>query len=354
MTKETSIYLDLIRFSAAFAVLLDHSSGMGITGGFLWPLARYGQTAVMIFFVLSGYVISYVSTTKEKNIIDYSYARISRLYSVIIPALIVTIISNELGNIYIQDQYTGPWDSNRAYEYYRYLITLLMMQDVWGIGLTPTNNGSFWSLSFEFVYYIFFAILFYIKHLNIRVFFLVLAGLIAGPTIILLFPIWLLGYYAHRFHSQSKHKLGRGGAYAIFLVATIVLIFSPIYRDYFEVSFSYINRESIIGDYVDAFSFFCHLLAAPFIAKKMGGILFKFKQIIVFCAGLTFSLYLFHLPLVRFFAGISPFIETPSSVLNRLFVLGCTLAVVLLIGLPCERFKRHLNKKLRQLTLKSF
>lgn len=67
MNKEMSLYLDLIRFVSAFLVFVYHSFGNGITGGFLWQIGGYGHTAVMVFFVLSGYVIAYVIVDKRKN-----------------------------------------------------------------------------------------------------------------------------------------------------------------------------------------------------------------------------------------------------------------------------------------------
>tara|TARA_R110002095_G_scaffold43637_1_gene39547 strand:- start:2716 stop:2901 length:186 start_codon:yes stop_codon:yes gene_type:complete len=54
MTREMSLYLDLIRFLAALVVVVVHSYGMGMTGGFLWQLAEHGQTAVMVFFCFIG------------------------------------------------------------------------------------------------------------------------------------------------------------------------------------------------------------------------------------------------------------------------------------------------------------
>jgi peptidoglycan/LPS O-acetylase OafA/YrhL len=130
MTKETSIYLDLIRFTAAAFVLIYHSYGTNITGGFLWQFGQYGHTAVIIFFALSGYVISYVATTKEKTLSEYVLSRTSRIYSIALPAILVTLICNELGNVVIQEHYKGPWNQDEPHEYLRYLATLFMIQNI--------------------------------------------------------------------------------------------------------------------------------------------------------------------------------------------------------------------------------
>lgn len=300
----------------------------------------------MIFFVLSGYVISFVATTKEKTISDFIFARASRLYSVIIPAIFITLLCNELGNLYIQDNYKGPWNTNEPYEYFRYVISALMLQDIWGAGLSPTNNGPFWSISFEAFYYIFFALIFYIKN-KWRFVFLIVFALIAGPTIVLLFPLWLLGYYAYRYHAKGTDNLDIGTAYVLFALGIVILAASPIYRNYFSFTYPMVSRESFIGDYIDASAFYLHLLAVPVVAKKLGPLLYLFRRPIAFLSSLTFSLYLFHQPLIRFFAGISPFIDEPASMINRGFVYSLTFLVILIVGIPAEGAKVGLNKLLR-------
>jgi peptidoglycan/LPS O-acetylase OafA/YrhL len=49
------------------------------------------------FFAMSGYVIAYVADNKEKTIQLYTISRISRLYIVVIPALLLTAILDGAG-----------------------------------------------------------------------------------------------------------------------------------------------------------------------------------------------------------------------------------------------------------------
>ncbi len=65
MTNALSFYLDGLRFGAAFTVFLAHYSVQRISGGFFWPWFAYGHTAVLVFFVLSGFVIAWVSETRS-------------------------------------------------------------------------------------------------------------------------------------------------------------------------------------------------------------------------------------------------------------------------------------------------
>ena len=72
LSNDLSIYLNLKRFCTASVVLLSHVSVSQITGGFLWQFAPYGSQAVAVFFVLSGFVISHVTTSRRGNG-DYTY-----------------------------------------------------------------------------------------------------------------------------------------------------------------------------------------------------------------------------------------------------------------------------------------
>src|SRR6516164_6699219 len=96
MNKTTSLYLDFLRVIAAFGVMLVHANQVWFSNGlFLRP--EYGHKLVMVFFVLSGYLIAFTVDKKNKGSERYLIDRVSRLYSVVIPALIVTFILDSLG-----------------------------------------------------------------------------------------------------------------------------------------------------------------------------------------------------------------------------------------------------------------
>lgn len=94
MNKLTSIYLDLIRFTAALVVVLSHAAAF--TSLKIPLISGLGTEAVVVFFVLSGYVIAYVSNNKENNYIVFFKARAIRIYSVLIPAILITFFSTIL------------------------------------------------------------------------------------------------------------------------------------------------------------------------------------------------------------------------------------------------------------------
>jgi peptidoglycan/LPS O-acetylase OafA/YrhL len=87
MTSVLSLYLDALRFGAAFTVFLSHFGRF--SAGMFSQMEPYGGTAVMVFLVLSGFVIAWVTKTRERTVDEYALSRLARLYSVILPAVIV-------------------------------------------------------------------------------------------------------------------------------------------------------------------------------------------------------------------------------------------------------------------------
>ena len=88
LNESVSLYLDLARIAAAMIVLLHHvfqppyfSSAVHIPG----------RSAVIVFFVISGFVIAYASDGRH-DWRDYAVARLTRVYSVALPALLLTAV----------------------------------------------------------------------------------------------------------------------------------------------------------------------------------------------------------------------------------------------------------------------
>ena len=96
MNKSFSIYLDVVRFTAACLVYLYHSNQRWLTENIL-PASNFGHSSVIVFFVLSGFVIAFITDTREKTFATYAASRISRVYSVALPAVFLTIALDAVG-----------------------------------------------------------------------------------------------------------------------------------------------------------------------------------------------------------------------------------------------------------------
>ena len=154
MNRAFSIYLDLVRFLAACLVYLYHSNQRLLSTEIL-PVSNYGHSSVIVFFVLSGFVIAYITDTKEREWVSYTASRISRVYSVAVPALILTLVLDSIGRYLYPAIYDYPFDNFIL----RSISSLLLLNEVWFVSITSFSNVPYWSICYETWYYVAFALL---------------------------------------------------------------------------------------------------------------------------------------------------------------------------------------------------
>jgi len=338
MQPKFSAYLDIVRFLAALTVFLGHAAGSYWTQGFLWQLGAYGDTCVVVFFVLSGFVIAWVADNKEGNWWTYGANRIARLWSVVIPALVLTCVIDYVGVRMAPALYIGqPWfnGDNLAL---RYLASLFLVHEAWHINYAPGINQPFWSLGYEAFYYLAFGLLAFYKG---RMKYLLLAVLfvLGGPLMLALFPVWLTGVLAYRV--SRTWSLPAFAACVIFIGSSLLLLCSPFLRPVF--GFQWMGEE-IGGRYVDAAVFFANLVAAHGLFRHNAPFPPSVARLIKQIASTTFVLYLFHRPLIQLFSYIGP--DDAGSWGRRMLVIGATLGIVALATPICERFQRYLRSRL--------
>jgi peptidoglycan/LPS O-acetylase OafA/YrhL len=206
-------WLDLLRFLAAFAVVVVHARGHAVVefGALpleqrtplvfvLFALSRVGSEAVTVFFVLSGFLVGGKAIERiaagDFRVGAYALDRATRIYVPLVPALVLTaIVAGFIG----VDR--SPWS---------FLANLAGLQ---GIATEPYGlNRPLWSLAYELWFY-------------------VLAGAVG------------VAVSRRGFHARA--------AAAILLVACIFTVLSPTYLFCWLIgAFAYLRRperRSILG-----------------------------------------------------------------------------------------------------------
>lgn len=153
--------LEAIRGFAAIYVVFYHlfASGISIYNINFSFLFRFGQEAVILFFVLSGFVIYYsFEKTKDKSIKVFFKKRFLRVY---IPLIIVFVV-----NYFLFCYYS---DSLISINIKQLMGNLLMTQDLAdkkpNVLFEPfLQNSPLWSLSYEWWFY--FLFIFIYKNFN--------------------------------------------------------------------------------------------------------------------------------------------------------------------------------------------
>lgn len=352
MNAPLSIYLDLVRFLAAVIVFITHAQYERFTSGWLNPLGAYGNDAVMVFFVLSGYVIASVAKHKENTASEYMLSRFARLWSVVVPAVFITLLLDYVGSRIDYSVYAGP-QFRPDDPLFRIFSNLFFVQELWFTSVRPFSNGPFWSIGYEFWYYVAFAALMYVKS-HWKWFGLAVCALFAGPKIMILFPIWLFGVLAYEW-SQNKKPSERLGW--LFLLAPIALYI--LYRNFelnsylLQRTFEFLgedftNKElsfsrEFLGNYVVGILIAIHFYGFSIVSNRFSDALSTVGKPIRFLAGYTFSLYLFHYPLLQFSAAIIH--NDPNNIWHQAFVLTAPLIAIYFLGNHTEK-KKHVVKRI--------
>jgi peptidoglycan/LPS O-acetylase OafA/YrhL len=110
LSEPASILLDVVRFSAAILVLIAHFTHPEFRLGYA-NLQILGDGAVPVFFVLSGFVIRYVTKTRESTAKEYFIDRASRIYSVILPAMFFTLAVSVVCFAVDRSQFLQDWSA---------------------------------------------------------------------------------------------------------------------------------------------------------------------------------------------------------------------------------------------------
>ncbi|MGC4396663.1 acyltransferase family protein [Hydrogenophaga sp. T2] len=223
---ELSVWLDLSRVVAAFFVYLGHAVILEVAPAALsltwW---RSADDAVIAFFVLSGFVIA--STTRERpgDAAGYALARLSRVYSVAVPALLLVLLLDLAGRSLSPETYAGyAWQYEAIWR--RLLMHWLFLGEGWLGVAQPFTAEPYWSLAYEVWYYLLFGVWAFVRG-PARWAAAALVLLLMGPWVLMLLPMWWLGVALSRWLAATRLSpraalalaLACAGAYAAFVLS---------------------------------------------------------------------------------------------------------------------------------------
>jgi peptidoglycan/LPS O-acetylase OafA/YrhL len=302
-----SVYLDLVRVGAATLVLLSHVWPLVSPDFFIpWP----GHQSVIIFFVLSGFVIAYVSDGRDATLGQYALNRLARLWSVAIPALLIASLAAPLvGTAEISG--AAPPVPDAWANLIRTVQNLFFLGQVWHANTAPPLNMPFWSLNYEAWYYAIFGAWAFLRG-PMRLPATLLLALAAGPAILLLMPPWLAGVALYR--QRARLVLPAPAALALFLASgalyALLLKFdiSTAFRSWLAVTApqvaGYLGWSArFAGDWVMALVVSANFAAAASIGRY-GSFLVKAKRSIQVVSSYTLSIYLYHMPLTALLVAV--------------------------------------------------
>ena len=322
--KGLSIYLDLIRFLAAVSVVLFHTWDDFFPD---FPVKWPGHEAVVVFFVLSGYVIAHAAARPGVTLSVYVQHRIARIVPVAWAALLLAciILAGDEGNLVASTLTNAVFMGQSGF---------------WAVA--APINPPFWSLNYEVWYYVIFAAWMYTPR-RYRYLATIVAMLVAGVKILLLFPVWLMGVLLYK----KMPALDTNAAKALVLITMIAAgllywfdvsdslrrwlyeVFPPAWRFHYSSQFLY---DILLGIIVTV-----HFAAIASLGQR-SNVLERVEIPIRYLAGFTFSLYVFHEPLRS--------LISPQD--NPLFFYGQLAFYVFLLANVTEKRVHFFRKILRR------
>lgn len=343
--KYFSIYLDFLRFGAAVFVLLFHFKKLEIGPEFILRfIPDRGHDFVIMFFVLSGYVIAAtVDRKKEKGLREYVIDRLARVYSVALPALFVSfcfLITFSLIDIKVGNGFLD--------ELGYIAINFFFLGQTWWQGAFPFQVGPYWSLNYEVMYYIGFACFVFFSGIK-RWTLLITFSLLVGPKILALIPCWLLGVLIYHWRDRWVFKFWPALILAFVLPVTIAIALN-------QMHFGAYVREvtpQLLGDYYPLFGFSDYFIAdyltATIVAINiylMRFVLINWPQwleiFILKGASISFTLYLMHMPFLYIILRLTD--RSERGILVFLVGLLGVMTVCYVISLLTEARKNGLRQ----------
>lgn len=345
MNRQLSAYLDLMRVVCATLVVLSHLGNGHLVGGYLWPFTAFGNEAVMAFFVLSGFVIAFVTDQREQTVAAYAAARLARLYSVILPAMLLTLGLDTIGQAINAESYTSSHAASGSNPVAGYALSAIMLNQSWALNQHFGSNGAYWSIPFEFWYYFIFGAFMLLKGWA-RWLFTILGAALAGPHILVLLPVWLMGVAV--YHLLQRRKPGHLGLVAA--LGSLVLLAWMLWTDFTsfgQATFWGMTPDSLPWQYVVGLCFAAHIYGATGLAQWLAQPFVWFARPLALLSGSTLALYLFHLPIIGLVKAVAT--AQGRSVYTTAAMVIMPFAVALTVGYWCELQKKPLRALLLKL-----
>lgn len=320
---KSAIGLDLLRGLAALEVVLTHTLYVSFVDysdlpldqqttlvGVVMALMRLGHEAVLIFFVLSGYLVGgQVITRLQQGQFDlarYSVDRVSRIMLPLIPACLLTFA-------------VAAWLTGALPALDVMLAHLFGLNGV--VTATLETNKPLWSLPYEIWFYILAGALavFATRRLHIGAAAALLAGLCVFSILDARFVLyWAIGAAVVLVRDDPRKGL-YGLVGAGLAVAGLVLRQLPLMH-LVEVELVPIAvSETIMAVGI--------ALALPWLSgARANRLLAPFAAVAGFLSAVSFTLYLFHKPVLEVMHAIWP--RAAAIGLDTVLMFGVRLGVV--------------------------
>lgn len=317
MNPGLSSFIDLSRWFAAFLVVIYHARQMlfvgyqdsmerGVVAKGFYFITAFGHEAVVIFFVISGFLVGGLTlvrwTSATPSFRDYAISRVARIYTVLVPALIVGALLDVVGLKWFDASglYTDPstyptrtlnGTISAALDVRTFTCNLALLNGAWCQNLG--SNGPLWSLAYEWWYYVLFALVAG-GIATRRPWMVVLAAVVAiilPGKLVLWSCIWLLGVVAQVWIRRGRYLPHPAFGVTVFIATAIISRLSHTTED--DPMLIAFARDMLLG-----FGFVVAIAGCATLTRPL-----RLSWLHASLAEFSYTTYLFHFPALLLLAA---------------------------------------------------
>lgn len=332
LTPAFSLYLDAARVVAAICVVFDHFlSSEVLPAGLRSWVPDIGREAVMVFFVLSGYLIASSTARGGATLSDFLVARSARIYSVALPLLLLAFLIDGIAIQFHPDAYPHLYQYR---DFHLYIpLHLAFLGEAWTLAERPASIGPYWSLSFEFWYYLLFAACHFYRGRQ-RCLLIGAIFLVVGYEHAILLPVWASGVLLFHCRTQKHWPdwLARGGFFASFVLLTLTKLTG------LDITLWHLGREvwpwpslpqgsadQFLYDYWTALLVLLNFHCAR---QLRFDALLRIGTAVRGLSGYTYTLYLVHMLVLHTWVRNWPYDNTPGEFLGLCSAIALATYVI--------------------------
>lgn len=327
--------LDGLRGLAALSVFIGHVIGMLVFTGLIFDVFNQtilhvlwdGYAAVILFFVLSGFVLAlpFVNNTERKiNYLSFMIKRVFRLYPAFILIIVISLLLKN--NLFFQESFKGlsPWINSfwlLPVTFKDFVNTIVLIGPGYDTGLI---NPVIWSLKIEMRMSLIFPLIiigvrFSKSHFISFLFLLItfLLGLFVSVDTLLFLPMFVLGAIL------AKHRFELGEILSTTNLPTKIILFVIslfLYTSMFSIP-GISDSHPMIGTMLIALGSSIFILLSLNVNKARK---YLNSKIIKFLGDVSYSFYLIHFPVLLSITSISIKFHIPI-VVGWILSLGVSL-----------------------------
>lgn len=324
-----------LRGLAALMVFISHAANEGILPD-IWSNG-FGQTGVMIFFVLSGFLMSHLYIHEEfnrANIVKYALARVARVLPLYFALITISIIIST----YFFSDFIYDFSENS-----QTILALALLQAPY----------VFWSIPVELHFYIIFiGFWFLYKRKYSPVILSLFVGLTLVPTAILFLGFsklpkivslysyaFFIGVATALFQEQIRNSelIRKYSAIAGYpLIILLLFVYTPFNKQQYGLIYSENTYLQTWGDPVTWLIVYGIFICAVLNSKSLA---FLNYRPFVYLGGISYGFYLIHYPVIMYFKDI--------KINSALQVILAFIVTALLSHISYHYFEKRIMKRIK-------